>query len=1519
MYVAMQPASLAPSLALRWLAFAIALLVLAPVSRARAQGQGQAVDQNEAEHEPSAGQFHMLPQTREARQLRDRAQAHLSAGREEAALADLQNLLEGERASVLEAQQNAQSPSLYPLHRGAAQWARERLESLSPAGRAAYRERHEAQSRSAFERARALRSRAELAQVAQRWPLCASAVEALLASGELELESGSLADALRAFEAARDAARFLGETDAAKALAHALERRSERLLAAHPAAADPAALARAAFAGSSDFVRPSGGPLPALVRALDAGSWEVELPPHPFESGRGELERHNLFAIAAGESVLVSTTLELLCYDAHSGALRWRSGEPPGWRALTDRERRDRFAGIHADGLIVAPAQGRGIAVAALQTSWVDSHNRNFQGIKILVTTPERRLFAYDLATGAALWNHLPPPLWDGASGNFTERMRVAGPPVISGSRLLVPCYRLEGRIDYHVACYELESGALLWSTPVVSGQSELNMFNRAEREFCAPPLVVEGAHVYAQSQLGCVSALDLSSGRTLWSARYEQIPLPRLRSFRSQTRELVWRPAPPVVAGELLLVTPQDSGELIAIERASGRVLWAQDQRTLRPRGASEGELNVLLGADREAVYFGGSLLGAFRKSGGLHARTPLEPRWSAFLGEDAAFAPRALLALDALLAPGPERLAVHERELGLERPEATRPWKRWQSGNVLQAPTGLYTLNDTRLCAFLDWETLLAARRAAHEASGGSERTLLELVAALEQRAAARVRARARPGAIEDLEQARALLAAAAPQGMARATAPTVALLRVLTTLARERATLGEPSRALELLAEARQHAHTTPARLELALLELELRIGEADARSIELLLEIERDGAGQPLPAAWLEVHAERLAHGLVTPSALAAVAASSELELDAFAAWMLASLHAQAGEREQELIALERAQAALLKRESQPRSDLADFLELRIAGLLAEFDAPQRAASEARAQRALESAGADELALARVARVYAFSDAGAAARERLLQAALAADDLGAALRLGLAARVGQADPDEREAQLLLELGRALAAAGNPELAAALEGWIARLHPAFARAAGSDEHEARRAASMPLASRARFDASMRPRSAPQSNLRVLAELPARGEAEGGSSGGLVVARGTRIELWPEDEPRTSRWRHELAGGTSAQVAVANARRVVLACDTRLVALDAQSGALVWEAELGRGPIARLELASGLVLARTTSAGAGYDLACVEPLTGEVLWRLHGAVLGARLGPIAGEDALVLAGRARGGEAELALFELLRGRERARHALGVQLDAEMQQAAWIRHGRVWLPRFFRPDPQGAPALATLELWGAGDEPQLRAIAVDPPEELGELYAIATHAGRTWLVCVPADWERQDSGTRVYALDEERGLARRVASLRFGDVPLALPRGQRTELGAPLLFFIGEAPGGKQTSITAVDLERGPRWTHRLPVSPLEVYDQGMPMPAVSDRCVALTFALRDADTGLIGDPQVQLLDIAQGALLDTRMFTPQLARSSRLRLLPLGTSLLVLGSDDGQGEQLELWEVPR
>src|SRR5262249_43002425 len=153
----------------------------------------------------------------------------------------------------------------------------------------------------------------------------------------------------------------------------------------------------------------------------------------------------------------------LYAIDAFTGDLRWQRGPGPGWGGLSSKAREELFDGIN-DELILAPAAGDGIALAVMQEPFTETATEDWQGVEIMKAIPERRLHAYDLASGTELWNHAPPITtdglknhWDG-SGTYAQRMMVAGSPVVAGARVLVPCYRMQGRIDYHVACYELAS-----------------------------------------------------------------------------------------------------------------------------------------------------------------------------------------------------------------------------------------------------------------------------------------------------------------------------------------------------------------------------------------------------------------------------------------------------------------------------------------------------------------------------------------------------------------------------------------------------------------------------------------------------------------------------------------------------------------------------------------------------------------------------------------------------------------------------------------------------------------------------------------------------------------------------------------------------------------------------------------------------------------------------------------------------------------------------------------------------
>src|SRR5262249_31288158 len=149
----------------------------------------------------------------------------------------------------------------------------------------------------------------------------------------------------------------------------------------------------------------------------------------------------------------------------------------------------------------------------------------DWQGITISTALPERRLFAFDLATGLPLWDHAPPPSWDGVNGDFAERMSVTGSPLVVGERVLVSCMSDESSIDYHVACYRIETGQLLWDRFVVRGQEERTNFEYLVREFAPPPLVsAPGQRVVTETGLGVVAALDAATGELLWRTEYPAI-----------------------------------------------------------------------------------------------------------------------------------------------------------------------------------------------------------------------------------------------------------------------------------------------------------------------------------------------------------------------------------------------------------------------------------------------------------------------------------------------------------------------------------------------------------------------------------------------------------------------------------------------------------------------------------------------------------------------------------------------------------------------------------------------------------------------------------------------------------------------------------------------------------------------------------------------------------------------------------------------------------------------------------
>jgi outer membrane protein assembly factor BamB len=706
-----------------------------------------------------------LYDTQAARALANEAADHVAAGRWSEAIVGLQALIEDHRGEVLGAQRpralGALNPSQTDVHPGAASWAAQALFGLPAEGQDRYRERYGRRARLALERAIAAGDRGGLSDVARRWPLTESAERAWWALGDLELELGHAADGLRAW--ARAAALRLGVPQRVT-----VSRDDWAALRADLGEGAPGALARADLA--MDLLEDSGseggsrasreasfsrGPATSVAAAsITSSAREGEDGsagwPAPFQLTRGPFANLNgasrLFPQRVGDVVIVNTSRSVHAVDAFDGSELWSlESSALGWDDV--RGKSDFDDAVDTTERIVTAAAGRGIVVAPLQVPFSFEQRDQYNEMSIIEEIPERRLIALDLATGERLWDTMPPPAWDGDSGSFEERMTVVGPPTVVGARVLVPMARLRGRIELHLGCFDLASGEVLWSAPVVTGQRTLNMFGRANVEFSAPPPVVLGDTIIVATQLGLVAALDLFTGETRWDALYEQVPIQPPQYYAAGWIANRWRNAPPIIVDDTVLVAPFDGEALIALDAETGATLWSIDQRVLtrqlgirsttsrRRPGAG---LELLLAADQRRLLLGGTAVVSIEFPRGTRLGPPLRRDWAwpleGTLRGDAGF---PAVDADSVFVPTGKGVVVLDRQSGRIREEVSGG--RLGAGQLLVADGMLFSTDGDFMNARFEWAAMVARARAAAGAPGASGSETYGLVRLLLERAEA------------------------------------------------------------------------------------------------------------------------------------------------------------------------------------------------------------------------------------------------------------------------------------------------------------------------------------------------------------------------------------------------------------------------------------------------------------------------------------------------------------------------------------------------------------------------------------------------------------------------------------------------------------------------------------------------------------------------------------------------------------------------------------------------------------
>jgi outer membrane protein assembly factor BamB len=1522
-----------------------------------------------------------LPDTRAARARAASAEGHIAAQRWSEALNALQILLEDHRGDVLPGTREplkGAAPSQQPVYPGAAERARERLLDLPREAREMYREQHENDGRLALDAAIAHGDRRALAEVARRWPLCEAAERAWWALGDIELELADTREALYAWR--RALASSVGQPDLALHSAEEWQAWRERFAKSDASASSGILrridfalrfLAESARAGTSGAFGSVDGRAAGTASALPPGR-EADAWPEPFAlqpnlSPPPPLVQNsdNFFPARSGDMLLVSTSLRLLALNAYSGALVWDSGEPLAWRGLSDRERDSFWKAIDRGSALIAPAAGAHVAIAALQIPLAFIENEDFQQtIPITRKIPDRRLFAFDLATGKKLWDHVPPPLWDGEAGGFVERMSVAGPPVIAGTRVIAPFYRMQGRIDYHVGCFDVDTGALLWSTSLISGQRELNMFGRPLTEFCAPPVRIVNDRVIALTQLGAVACLDLFTGEILWETTYEQIPLIPNHDFNMRSRPRYWKNSAPAITSDMVVCTPYDSADLIGLDLDSGTMRWSLPHDAInRVFGTYEGDVELLIGATDSTVYLGGDKIVALESRTGLHTQAPVVPKWpAAFEDEDmrGSRPGRAVLFGDRVLVP-----TLHKRidvDARLGRAIGSLAWAdrgnpgAGRGGNLWLGAGEMFTVSGSSVDGYFEWDVLVQRARRAFEEHPADPRCALDLGRLLSNRGEGEWQKGQTENARVHVDDAQSVL----ERGLAQASGEGAQALRselhvVLRRAARVRADLADGAGALQALQSAEKLAASREDLRDTLLEELVLlRIHDTPERQAawtRALDTLERSSADL---SVMCEIapgeEGAGTSRGFSTRFVpLVGSAAKSEavpfvMPVGLWVAFERSTGFIAAGDIPRAFAELHR----ILELYADVELPTGSAAEIASDGIAALLDSGRRTGYETfekRAQALFEAAlqQNDKDALARVSRLFPHSRAARSASDARLT--LAADAGDAALVLGivqseLSPRFRMADADAREVHLCLRVASVMKRIGNLELADELVRSLGELRPEMLSDLAGDGGQKLGTLARGLPRWSPPESAPRPgRFGPSSRVaeryrgeqELLGFTYGAGDRQGQGNAGppspaptcAVFAaaapdsRSATITAFADAGSETLLWQSELGPGALParfsssywmRRAAFAAGRVVIATHESILGLDAQDGQHAWEWRPPGVPPESISIvcAAGVVVATVQGRDGRYVLQALDAHSGIELWR--DSLLDTALQPVpilSSNQALFVPVS---GRKQFVVRDLFTGRRALQFESEVPSSVGMDQDAWIEGDRLVLPWFNESRSSARDQMMAIDL-RSGRRLWRLAFGAEAGGERRMLTGILQHGPRTFLVVDPwPDPERPNPARAILELSTAIGATAPLSNIRIGsdDRILGWSRDSRARFSSSLVFLLSSArPGIRETRLRAVDLASGELWTQNLALALSEIQMLPTPQPAVSDTTVAIAYSLLppQKQSRSTATTRLAFFDRSSGLPRDSLDLDRQLGQSDSLELIPLGAALLVKG----------------
>jgi outer membrane protein assembly factor BamB/tetratricopeptide (TPR) repeat protein len=704
-----------------------AALLLAALAAAQ-----EAPAPNAAEEEALFNSY-ALPDSRQAREIAGLAQKAVDGKRFSDAAAGLRRILDLYPNRVFRV-----APFRYE---GGRAWVLRMLKEWPPQVLEAYRGLSARAAREPLARARAARDLRGLDAIIERHPMTAEAAEALEALGDLYEERGATAEAARAWREAFDAGRATARPKLAIALArlgHLADARELRagagtgtiqvaghdvplaqfldqaIAAATPEPAEEPA-AWPVVGGDNAHTRVMPPLLSLSARQWDLGIEQPQLRGNfPYLEGPGFSRRESwpYLPVVLRNTVFVHNGIEVKARNLSTGGEKW---EFPG---ISRSAARAIVPHLHS-----AAVDGDALFVS-LEAVEPDRDPDFYQSLVIRTNIPKRRLFAFDAETGKILWSHAPgdlPSDLPREERTELERLDVVSSPIVRGEDVYVGGAYFEGKLHSRLCAFDRRTGRPRWMTLVCTGQQELNMFGRPFKESVGlVPAEADGV-VYYCGNLGIISAVEARTGSTLWSTAYEQIPIPVSRSTQHELRPASWINNPPLIVGDVLVVAPLDSDQLLGLDRATGQVRWAVERTDYR-------DYRVLIGARDGRVFVSNRRVAAFQASDGRQL-------WEKALGGESIVGRGAVSSTGVLVAT-PTYVHILSPETGDPVTQPLR-WNRTGEddavGNLLITGDYLITTSLSKLTVFFNLEETISRLEEAVGQRQNDLRARLELADAL------------------------------------------------------------------------------------------------------------------------------------------------------------------------------------------------------------------------------------------------------------------------------------------------------------------------------------------------------------------------------------------------------------------------------------------------------------------------------------------------------------------------------------------------------------------------------------------------------------------------------------------------------------------------------------------------------------------------------------------------------------------------------------------------------------------